>query len=64
MNNSPKKETKKGDNGKPKPRLQGKLSPQQIKSLLKAMDNEENKVQKKIKASKSKGLIIETEKDW
>ena len=64
MNNSPKKETKKGNNGKPEPRLQGKLSPQQIKSLLKAMDNEENKVQKKIKASKSKGLIIETEKDW
>lgn len=43
---------------------QGKLSPQQVKNLLEAMNNEENKVQKKMNASKTKGTIIKTDKDW
>ena len=43
---------------------QGKLSPQQIKNLLEAMNNEENKVQEKMNASKTKGIKIETDKDW
>ena len=43
---------------------QGKLSTQQIKNLLEAMNNEENKVQEKMNASKTKGVKIETDKDW
>ena len=43
---------------------QGKLSPQQIKNLLEAMNNEENKVQEKMNASKTKGIKIKTDKDW
>ena len=41
-----------------------KLSPEQIKNLLKAMNNEENKVQAKINEKKQKGVKIITEKDW
>lgn len=43
---------------------QGQLSPQQIKSLLEAMNNEEKKVQDKINAEKAKGVKVRTEKDW
>ena len=43
---------------------QGRLSPQQIKNLLEAMNNEENKVQEKMNASKTKGIKVETDKDW
>ena len=42
----------------------GQLSPQQVKSLLEAMKNEENKVQDKINAQKVKGAKVKTEKDW
>ncbi|WP_034060684.1 aerotolerance regulator BatC [Lacinutrix jangbogonensis] len=50
---------------KPKPQQQpGKLSPQQIKNLLEAMDNQEQKVQDKMNAEKAKGAKIQTEKDW
>ena len=42
----------------------GKLSPQQVKNLLEAMNNEEKKVQEKMNASKTKGVKIKTEKDW
>ncbi|WP_026913819.1 tetratricopeptide repeat protein [Christiangramia portivictoriae] len=48
---------------KPKP-AQGKLSPQQIQSLLEAMNNEEKKVQDKINAQKAKGVKVKAEKDW
>ncbi|MEJ6792482.1 MAG: aerotolerance regulator BatC [Lacinutrix sp.] len=58
----------KGDDEKKeqqKPQQQpGKLSPQQIKNLLEAMDNQEQKVQEKINAEKAKGAKIQTEKDW
>ena len=58
----------KGDDQKKeqsKPQQQpGKLSPQQIKNLLEAMDNQEQKVQDKINAEKAKGEKIQTEKDW
>lgn len=43
---------------------QGQLSPQQIKSLLEAMNNEERKVQDKINAEKARGVKLKTEKDW
>ena len=43
---------------------QGKLSPQQVKNLLEAMNNEEKKVQEKMNASKVKGVQVKTDKDW
>ena len=42
----------------------GKLSPQQVKNLLEAMNNEEKKVQDKINAKKQKGAKVKSEKDW
>lgn len=42
----------------------GQLSPQQIKSLLEAMNNEEKKVQDKMNAEKAKGAKTRSEKDW
>lgn len=48
---------------KPKP-LPGQLSPQQIKNILEAMNNQEQKVQAKINAEKQKGAKMKTEKDW
>ena len=57
-----------GDNGdkeEQKPQQQkGKLSPQQIKNLLEAMNNEEQKVQEKVNAQKTKGVKVQTDKDW
>ena len=62
------------DNGKPEepkdkkqqqpPTEPGKLSPQQVKNLLEAMNNEEKKVQEKINAKKQKGTKVKPEKDW
>lgn len=46
---------------KPQP---GQLSPQQVKSLLEAMNNEEEKVQKKMNAQKQKGAKVKSNKDW
>ena len=48
---------------KPKPQ-QGQLSPQQIKNLLEAMNDQEQKVQEKINAEKAKGVKIKNDKDW
>lgn len=48
---------------KPKPKP-GQLSPQQIKNLLEAMNNQEQKVQEKMNAEKQKGVKVKTEKDW
>ncbi|WP_431132723.1 tetratricopeptide repeat protein [Psychroserpens mesophilus] len=61
------KESKEGENkdqkGQPQPK-QGQLSPQQIKNLLEAMNNQEQKVQEKMNAEKQKGAKVKTEKDW
>ena len=57
-NNGPNK-----DKGQQKPQPV-KMSPQQVKNLLEAMNNEEKKVQEKMNASKTKGIKIQTEKDW
>lgn len=46
-----------------KPR-QNQLSPEQMKQLLEAMNNEENKTLKKLNAKKAKGKKIKQEKDW
>lgn len=58
----------KGDEKKEQPKQQapqpGQLSPQQVRSLLEAMHNEEQKTQEKINAKKQKGAKIKTEKDW
>lgn len=43
---------------------QGQMSPQQIKNLLEAMNNQEQKVQEKMNAEKQKGERIKTDKDW
>jgi len=40
------------------------LSPEQMKQLLDAMNNEENKTQKKLNEQKAKGKKIKQEKDW
>lgn len=61
-----KKDKGKDDNQKqeqPKPKP-GQLSPQQIKNLLEAMNNQEQKVQEKVNAEKTKGVKVNTEKDW
>ena len=59
------KQPKEGDQPKeqkqPRP---NQLSPQQIKNLLEAMQNEEKKVQEKIDAKKVKGVKRKNEKDW
>lgn len=57
----------KGDKEKEEQKKQqqpGQLSPQQIKNLLEAMDNQEQKVQEKMNAEKTKGVKVQTEKDW
>jgi tetratricopeptide (TPR) repeat protein len=51
------------EEGQPQP-AQGQLSPEQIQSLLEAMNNEEKKVQDKINAEKQKGAKVQSEKDW
>ncbi len=48
---------------KPQPQP-GQLSPQQIKNLLEAMNNQEQKVQEKMNAEKQKGTPVKAEKDW
>jgi len=68
-NGKPKDEKDNKNEGQPKDKKQqkpqpGKLSPQQVKNLLEAMNNEEKKVQDKINAKKVKGAKIKTEKDW
>ncbi|GAA3644285.1 tetratricopeptide repeat protein [Flavivirga jejuensis] len=54
---------KKKEQQKPKPQP-GQMSPQQIKNLLEAMNNQEQKVQEKMNEAKEKGVKIKTEKDW
>ncbi|NND62848.1 MAG: tetratricopeptide repeat protein [Flavobacteriaceae bacterium] len=54
-----------GDDKKEQPKpVPGQLSPQQIKNLLDAMNNEEKKVQDKINAQKQKGAKVKSNKDW
>ena len=59
----PEKKDENKDKEEPKPQ-QNKLSPQQIKQLLEAMNNEENKTQQKVNAQKAKGSKVKQEKDW
>lgn len=61
-----KKDQGKGDDQKKEqPKLQqGQLSPQQIKNLLEAMNDQEQKVQEKINAQQAKGVKVQNDKDW
>ncbi len=65
-----KKDDGKGKNDKdkkekqqPKPQ-QSKLSPEQVKQLLEAMNKEENKTQKKMNTKKARGRKVKQDKDW
>ena len=60
------KKNNKGDNKNDKKEKSqpNKISPEQLKNLLKAMDNEEKKVQKKINKNKIKGTPVKNKKDW
>jgi len=51
------------DQKPPQPR-EGKLSPEQAKSLLEAMAQEEKKVQDKMNEKKARGVKVKTDKDW
>ncbi|APY08279.1 aerotolerance regulator BatC [Winogradskyella sp. J14-2] len=62
-NNGDKENEKKDPNQKSKPKP-GQMSPQQMKNILEAMQNQEQKVQQKINAEKQKGAKVRTEKDW
>jgi Ca-activated chloride channel family protein len=55
------KDDPQNQNQKPRP---NQLSPEQMKQLLEAMNNEENKTQKKLNAQKARGQKIKNEKDW
>jgi tetratricopeptide (TPR) repeat protein len=62
------KDQGKGDDQKKEPQNQqpqpGQLSPQQVKNLLEAMNNQEQKVQEKMNAEKQQGVKVQTDKDW
>ena len=51
------------DQKPPQPR-EGNLSPEQAKSLLEAMAQEEKKVQDKMNEKKARGVKVKTDKDW
>ncbi|MGB3344752.1 MAG: tetratricopeptide repeat protein [Aequorivita sp.] len=53
-----------GDKPQQQQPVPGQLSPQQVKSLLEAMNNEEKKVQEKMNAEKQKGVKVKSDKDW
>lgn len=58
---------KKGNQDKPDkkpPRKPGQISPEQVQSLLKAMNQQEREVQDKVNAEKVKGVPVKTKKDW
>jgi len=59
-----KQPNEKGDKQQQKQPRPNQLSPQQVKNLLEAMQNEEKKVQEKIDAKKVKGVKVKNEKDW
>ncbi len=55
------KDDQQNQDQKPRP---NQLSPEQMKQLLEAMNNEDNKTQKKLNAQKARGQKIKQEKDW
>lgn len=61
QNQKPKDQEEQKKKQQPRP---NQLSKEQIQNLLKAMQNEEKKVQQKIDEKKIRGRKIKTEKDW
>lgn len=59
----PKDKDKDKEEQKPQKRP-SQLSPEQMKQLLEAMNNEENKTQKKLNAKKARGRKVKQQKDW
>ena len=62
--NQPKDEKDKKQNQQPQQPRQKELSPEQVKSLLEAMNNQEKEVQDKVNAEKAKGTPLRGTKDW
>ncbi|MGO3183051.1 MAG: tetratricopeptide repeat protein [Aequorivita sp.] len=60
----PDKPKDEGDKPQQQQQVPGQLSPQQVKSLLEAMNNEEKKTQEKMNAEKQKGAKVQSDKDW
>lgn len=60
----PDKPKEEGDKPQQQQPVPGQLSPQQVKSLLEAMNNEEKKTQEKMNAEKQKGVKVQSDKDW
>jgi tetratricopeptide (TPR) repeat protein len=58
-----KKDDPSKDKGEPKP-TPGGISKDRVQNLLDAVNNEEKKIQDKVKAQKVKGTPRKTEKDW
>ncbi len=60
------KQPEQGDSEKEQPSKprQTELSPEQVKSLLEAMSNQEKKVQDKVNAEKVQGTPVRGQKDW
>ena len=52
------------DQKKPPPPRPGQISPEQAKSLLEAMNQQEKNVQDKVNAEKVKGVPVKSKKDW
>ena len=63
-NNKDDNDQKGDDKSKDEKPEEKKLSPQQIKNILEAMNQEESKVQEKMNAKKLKGVKLKNEKDW
>ena len=62
--NQPKEENDKKQNQQPQQPRQKELSPEQVKSLLEAMNNQEKEVQDKVNAEKAQGTPLRGTKDW
>lgn len=52
------------ENKTPPPPREGQLSPQQVQSLLEAMNNQEKNVQEKVNAQKVNAVPVRGKKDW
>lgn len=61
QNKSDQKDDQNQQQQKPRP---NQLSPQQVKSLLQAMNNAEKKTQDKLNEKKGQGIKVKAEKDW
>lgn len=64
QNKQPSEGDEPGDRQEQKQPRPNQLSPQQVKNILEAMQNEEKKVQEKMDAQKVKGVKVKNEKDW